>query len=159
MFTDFNGMKVGYAFCASFCTLERSFLQMKELVEKGADVYPIMSERTYNTDSRFTNAEEFRTSKRLSRFVVTSLSNPPVISAITAKMEELRVGNHGRPLLTGRAAGHTMLSDQVFEKEVYPDEKGPCAGYRTAPAGLLRRARGDFRKGNPVPGHPVGKLL
>lgn len=61
MFTDFNGMKVGYAFCASFCTLERSFLQMKELVEKGADVYPIMSERTYNTDSRFTNAEEFRT--------------------------------------------------------------------------------------------------
>lgn len=60
MFTDFKNLKVGYAFCASFCTLERSFLQMKELKETGADIYPIMSERAYLTDSRFTNAEEFR---------------------------------------------------------------------------------------------------
>ena len=60
MFTNFEGLKVGYAFCASFCTLERSFVEMKELKAVGADVYPIMSERAYSVDSRFTNAKEFR---------------------------------------------------------------------------------------------------
>ena len=59
MITSLEGVKIGYAFCASFCTLERSFLQMKVLKALGADIYPIMSERTYNTDSRFTNAKEF----------------------------------------------------------------------------------------------------
>lgn len=50
---------MGYAFCASFCTLERSFNEMSKLVGLGAQIYPIMSERTYSTDSRFTVAAEF----------------------------------------------------------------------------------------------------
>ncbi len=61
MFTkSFEGLKIGYAFCASFCTLERSFSEMEKLVGLGASVYPIMSERTYSVDSRFTVAREFR---------------------------------------------------------------------------------------------------
>ena len=63
MFTKFNGLKVGYAFCASFCTLMRAQKEMVELKALGADIYPIMSERAYSTDSRFTNAREF--SKRV----------------------------------------------------------------------------------------------
>ena len=63
MFTKFNGLKVGYAFCASFCTLMRAQKEMVELKALGADIYPIMSERAYSTDSRFTNAKEF--SKRV----------------------------------------------------------------------------------------------
>ena len=63
MFTKFNGLKVGYAFCASFCTLMRAQKEMAELKALGADIYPIMSERAYSTDSRFTNAREF--SKRV----------------------------------------------------------------------------------------------
>ena len=59
MFTKFNGLKVGYAFCASFCTLGRALKEMEELRCLGADIYPIMSEKTYSTDSRFTNAKEF----------------------------------------------------------------------------------------------------
>ena len=55
----FTNLKIGYAFCASFCTLERSFVQMRALKESGADIYPIMSERARTTDSRFTLADEF----------------------------------------------------------------------------------------------------
>ncbi len=58
--TDFKNLKIGYAFCASFCTLERSFCEMEKLVLQGAQLYPIMSERAYATDSRFTVASEFR---------------------------------------------------------------------------------------------------
>ena len=60
MFTRFKDLKVGFAFCASFCTLEYALKEMQGLCELGADVYPIMSERTYSTDSRFTNAADFR---------------------------------------------------------------------------------------------------
>ncbi len=61
MFTEnFKNLKIGYAFCASFCTLERSFSEMENLINQGAEIYPIMSERAYSTDSRFTVAGEFR---------------------------------------------------------------------------------------------------
>ncbi len=62
---DFKGLKIGYAFCASFCTLERSFAEMQKLISLGAQIYPIMSERAYSTDSRFTVASEFREGVRL----------------------------------------------------------------------------------------------
>ena len=56
----FTNLKIGYALCASFCTLERSLREMAALREEGADIYPIMSERAYSTSSRFTDAAEFR---------------------------------------------------------------------------------------------------
>ena len=49
----------GYCFCGSFCTLERSFLELKKLVDAGVDILPIVSERVYSTDTRFTRAEDF----------------------------------------------------------------------------------------------------
>lgn len=52
-------MKIGYCFTGSFCTLERSFSVLSELVSKGYDVIPIMSENAYYTDTRFQKAEEF----------------------------------------------------------------------------------------------------
>lgn len=53
-------MKIGYAFTGSFCTFKKSLNALKELVEKGYDVYPIMSETSYNTDTRFGLAKDFR---------------------------------------------------------------------------------------------------
>lgn len=52
-------MKIGYCFTGSFCTLERSFGVLCELVGHGYDVVPIMSENAYYTDTRFQRAEEF----------------------------------------------------------------------------------------------------
>lgn len=52
-------MKIGYCFTGSFCTLSRSLSAMKELVLSGHSVVPIMSERVYSTDTRFTPASAF----------------------------------------------------------------------------------------------------
>ena len=50
---------IGYAMCGSFCTLESSFKSLCELVRRGYDVLPIMSENAYTTDTRFQSAREF----------------------------------------------------------------------------------------------------
>ena len=52
-------MKIGYCFTGSFCTFSRSIKALSELIAKGYDVIPIMSENAYYTDTRFQKAEEF----------------------------------------------------------------------------------------------------
>ena len=51
--------KIGFAVCGSFCTFSKVMPQLKELVESGAEVYPIMSEMAYSTDTRFGKSEDF----------------------------------------------------------------------------------------------------
>ncbi|MDQ5983331.1 MAG: Dipicolinate synthase subunit B [Eubacteriales bacterium SKADARSKE-1] len=53
-------LKVGFALCGSFCTLDKAIEQMKRLVELNYDVLPIMSEAVYNTDTRFGKASDFK---------------------------------------------------------------------------------------------------
>lgn len=53
-------MKIGYCFTGSFCTFSKSLKSLEELVEKGHEVYPIMSENSYSKDTRFGTAEYFR---------------------------------------------------------------------------------------------------
>lgn len=53
-----KGIKVGYAFCGSFCTIEQSIRQLKHLKDLGANILPIMSEIVYSTDTRFAKASE-----------------------------------------------------------------------------------------------------
>ena len=48
---------IGYAFCGSFCTLAESLASLESLVNKGYEVQPIMSEKTYSTDTRFYSKE------------------------------------------------------------------------------------------------------
>ena len=56
---ELQGLKIGYAFTGSFCTLTKSFDIMQQMKEEGADVFPIMSENVYYTDTRFGTAESF----------------------------------------------------------------------------------------------------
>ena len=51
-------MKIGYCLTGSFCTFEKSISTVKELVKKGYDITPIMSETAYNTSTRFGSAAE-----------------------------------------------------------------------------------------------------
>ena len=53
-------MKTGYCFTGSYCTFEKSLNALRELVESGYEVTPIMSENAYSTDTRFGTAEHFR---------------------------------------------------------------------------------------------------
>jgi len=55
-----EGKKIGFAVCGSFCTFSKVMPQVKCLVDMGAEVYPIMSEISYSTDTRFGKAEDFR---------------------------------------------------------------------------------------------------
>ena len=53
-------MKIGYALTGSFCTFSKSLDALRDLVAAGYDVYPVMSETAYNTDTPFGDAEYFQ---------------------------------------------------------------------------------------------------
>ncbi len=55
-----DNIKVGYAFCGSFCTLSQSLKALKELKRDFNDITPIMSQITYSTDTRFFKADDFK---------------------------------------------------------------------------------------------------
>lgn len=57
---ELQGKKIGFAMCGSFCTFSRVITQLEELVKLGADVYPIMSEISYSTDTRFGTCDEIK---------------------------------------------------------------------------------------------------
>lgn len=55
-----KGMKLGFAVCGSFCTLERTLQEMRVLAEHEWEIQPILSPITYETDTRFGKAEDWR---------------------------------------------------------------------------------------------------
>ena len=54
-----ENINVGFAMCGSFCTFSKAVPQIELLINKGFNVYPIMSEIAYNTDTRFGTAQSF----------------------------------------------------------------------------------------------------
>lgn len=55
-----NKITVGFAMCGSFCTFSKAINQMRNLIDSGFDVVPIMSENAANTDTRFGKASDFK---------------------------------------------------------------------------------------------------
>ena len=49
---------LGIAFCGSFCTHARALRELRNLIEKGYEVQPIVSECVFSTDTRFGRATE-----------------------------------------------------------------------------------------------------
>ena len=56
---DLKGVRIGYAICGSFCTFRRTIDEMKELLKRGAELFPIMSDNAYSLDTRFGKAADF----------------------------------------------------------------------------------------------------
>lgn len=54
-----EGKNVGFALTGSYCTFDKVFLELEKLAKEKANVYPIFSERSKSTDTRFGNAEDF----------------------------------------------------------------------------------------------------
>ena len=54
-----EGIRVGFAFCGSFCTYAQAMKGLERAVEQYGDVTPILSERSASTDSRFGRARDF----------------------------------------------------------------------------------------------------
>lgn len=51
-------IKIGYALTGSFCTIRQSLDVIKDLAEKGYDIYPIISFNVASLDTRFINHDE-----------------------------------------------------------------------------------------------------
>lgn len=60
-----KGVKVGFAITGSFCTFAKTIPQIENLVNEGADVYPIISESVNEFDTRFGMAEDFKKTLQL----------------------------------------------------------------------------------------------
>jgi len=52
-------VRVGFAFCGSFCTYDRAMEALEQVAAKYGDVTPIVSERSAQTDTRYGNAHDF----------------------------------------------------------------------------------------------------
>ena len=55
-----EGVKVGIAITGSFCTFDIILIEIKRLVDEGADVYPIVSYNVDEFDTRFGTAKEWK---------------------------------------------------------------------------------------------------
>ncbi len=51
---------IGFALCGSFCTFKTVFEEIKNLKRLGYEIVPIMSENSYNLDTRFGDAAYWR---------------------------------------------------------------------------------------------------
>lgn len=54
-----EGKKIGFALTGSFCTFEKTIPQISNLINEGAEVFPIMSFNSYKINSRFGEAKQF----------------------------------------------------------------------------------------------------
>ena len=64
-------LNVGVAFSGSFCTFDKIFIELENLVKEGCNVYTIFSYAAQNIDCRFGKSDEF-----ISRAENTSLNKP-----------------------------------------------------------------------------------
>ena len=55
-----DGKNIGFAMCGSFCTFERVIKELELLSKCNANIYPIMSEVSYSTDTRFGKSSDFQ---------------------------------------------------------------------------------------------------
>jgi len=66
---------IGFAVCGSFCTFDKVFEQIENLVAHGYKILPIMSENAWSLDTRFGRAADWR-----ERFA--ELTGEPVIHTL-----------------------------------------------------------------------------
>ncbi len=57
---NLEGKNIGFCLTGSFCTFKNTLIQMKKLVEAGANIIPIMSFNAYDLNTKFGDAEDFK---------------------------------------------------------------------------------------------------
>ncbi len=68
-------MKIGFAITSSYCTIEKVLVQIQNLVDKGYEVFPIISPGVFLNDTRFGYGEEFKR-------VIENITSKSVVSDI-----------------------------------------------------------------------------
>lgn len=72
-------MKIGVAFCGSFCTTQKIIKKCEQLVEKGYDVTPIYSEHVNNFDTRFGSKKDIH------KMIEDTCKNSAITDIVTAE--------------------------------------------------------------------------
>jgi dipicolinate synthase subunit B len=55
-----QGMRIGFGFTGSYCTIPEVIPEVKRLKDEGADLFPIFSSAVFETDTRFGKAEDLQ---------------------------------------------------------------------------------------------------
>lgn len=56
---EVKNKKIGFVLTGSFCTFSKTIPKMKELIDKGAEIIPVMSYNSYSLDTKFGKAQDF----------------------------------------------------------------------------------------------------
>ena len=65
---DWENKTIGFAMCGSFCTFKKAMGVLEKLTQTGANVIPIMSEMSYNTDTQMCIRDRFMPVERIGTF-------------------------------------------------------------------------------------------
>ena len=60
LIVEVKGKKIGFVLTGSFCTFSKVIPKMKELVQNGAEIVPIMSFHSYELDTKFGKANDLK---------------------------------------------------------------------------------------------------
>ena len=106
---DIKNKKVGVIMTGSFCTFSKVIPQIKELINRGADVIPIMSEHSYSMDTKFGKAEQFKNE-------IEQLTGKRIISTIQGA-EPIGPKNMTDIMLVAPCSGNTLakLSNGIVD--------------------------------------------
>lgn len=69
---DLKGLNLGFAMCGSFCTFSKALVLMKNLVDMGVNVFPIMTYNAHDTSTRFGDASDIN-------FKIEAITNKTII--------------------------------------------------------------------------------
>ena len=122
----FDGIKIGFILTGSFCTFRKTIPKIKELVNMGAKIIPIMSFNSYNMDTKFGNAKDFIDE-------IEEISNNKIIHTIQ-DAEPIGPKNLTDIMIIAPASGNTMakLANDIID----------------TPA--IMAAKSHLRNGNPL---------
>ena len=123
---DLKDKKVGVIMTGSFCTFEKVIKQIKEIVNLGAEVIPIMSYNSYELDTKFGKAEDIRAK-------VESITGKKIINTIQGA-EPIGPKNMTDIMLLAPCSGNTIAK--------------LANGITDTPATMATKSH--LRNGNPV---------
>lgn len=113
-----RGKNVGVALTGSYCTFDKVFLQIEQLVKEEANVYTIFSERAQTTDTRFGKADNFLQKAK------DITGNNPITTIVEA--EKLGPNNLLDILVIAPCTGNTLskMAAAITDSSVLMASKG-----------------------------------
>lgn len=70
-----QGVKIGFAFTGSFCTLAKAITELEKIAAEGADIQPVISYSVDSFDTKFGKAEEWKSQ-------IEAICGKPIIRTI-----------------------------------------------------------------------------